>query len=249
MRTTALTIAMISIFSWLGFSNVQAQVNLNPKFGSASYAPFTVFSPDVAEPQDYAEEILLVFHGMMSAVPNGTYKRLRKKLRKRMTVIGINYDPFKAAETRRFLDRVAEEHCRGKKITVLGTSFGGFWARYFATKFKAQRLVLINPVIEVEPNRKNWIGTTRTNKRRNREIAIGASAFNGYDTMPGRYQDPQKTLLVLTADDKVLTPRATRQYFSGKPNVKIAWYEKGGHTINLKKHPALGRIVRFINSD
>jgi len=246
MRKTAITITMISIFSWLGVSGAQAQINLNPEFGSALYAPFTVFSPDADKPENYADEILLVFHGMMSAVPNGTYKRLRKRLRKHMTVIGINYHPFKAEETKQFLDRVAEIHCRGKKVTVLGTSFGSFWARYFAAKIKAHRLVMINPIIDVQSRIKLWVGTERFNTRRNENVTISASSFQGYDSIPTRYEDHPKSLVVLAADDKIGTPRATKQYFSGAPNVEIAWYESGGHTINLKKHPALDRIVLFL---
>ena len=248
MRYASMRFTLALMSSWLCLSGAHAQMNLNPEYGSPPYDAFTVFSPDVADPGKYAKDVLVVFHGFASAVPNGTYKRLRKRLHKHMTVIGINYDPLKVGESTQFLDRVATEHLKGKRVFVLGTSLGGFWAQYFAVRIKAHGLIMLNPVIDVRSRLGMWVGTKRVNKRRRQSYEIRAGAFDGYAAMPTRYHDRPQTLLVLTADDGSLDPLRTKQFFTGAPNVEIVWYETGGHTIDLRKHPALDRIAQFVRA-
>jgi predicted esterase YcpF (UPF0227 family) len=239
---------LVLALPWLWLPTAQAQISLNPEYGSAPYDALTVFSPDIANPGEYADTVLVVFHGFRSAVPNGTYKRLRKRLKKNMTVIGINYDPLKVTETQQFLERVAATHLKDKRVFVLGTSLGAFWARYFAVTIRASRLVMLNPVVDAKARLDHYLGTKPNNKRRKQTYDIGPGAFDGYANMPTHYRDRPKTLLILTADDKMLDPYRTKRGFSDAPNLELAWYKIGGHTINLKKHPALDRIAQFLNA-
>ena len=107
---------------------------------------------------------------------------------------------------------------------------------------------MLNPVTDVRSRLGAWVGTKRFNKRRRQSYEVRAGAFDGYAAMPTRYHDRPKTLLVLTADDASLDPHRTRRLFAGAPKVEIVWYETGGHTINLKKHPALDRIAQFVRT-
>lgn len=64
------------IFLFLTFFVIgaaEAKVNLNPEYGGLPYRPPSVFSPDESDPQKFKNEVLVVFHGFMSAVANGTY--------------------------------------------------------------------------------------------------------------------------------------------------------------------------------
>lgn len=81
------------------------KVDLNLPFGDSIYFPFSVFSPDEPRPSDYKDQVVVVFHGFMSATPNGTYKRIRKKLLDTHTTLGINYDPLDFEGTVKFFAR------------------------------------------------------------------------------------------------------------------------------------------------
>ena len=104
--------------------SASAQVSLNPPYGDPLYEAFTVFSPDAAKGDAMLGDVIVVFHGFMSAVPNGTYKRVRRAFRKTHTVIGINYDPLDIERTLAFLDAVATHWLKGRRTVVFGTSIG-----------------------------------------------------------------------------------------------------------------------------
>ena len=143
-----------------------AQVNLNPPYGDAAYDAFTVLSPDAPDPEAARKDVIVVFHGFTSALPNGTYKRVRKFFKKTHTVIGVNYDPLDIDRTLAFLDTVGETWLKGRNTTVFGTSLGAFWAELFGKRIGAQKIVLLNPVTEPRRQLSRYIGKEKTNKRR-----------------------------------------------------------------------------------
>lgn len=220
--------------------------NLNPEYGSSVYNAFTVFSPDAASPEDYRQDVVVVLHGFMSALPNGTFKRVRKKLLKTHTVLGLNYDPLEVEATVAFLDRVAKEHLSGKRVTVLGTSLGGFWARYFGARIGARSVVLLNPVIRPARHMLKHEGSTRTNRRRIQDYTIGVGAFDAYQRFDVDRMAGPPTLLIVARDDDRIDPEVALSALKPLPGVVVQVYAEGGHTINLKKHPALGRIATFV---
>ena len=227
----------------------QAKVELNPEYGSPLYLAQSVFSPDEPDPRKFKNEVLVVFHGFMSAVPNGTYKRIRKKFFKTMTVIGVNYDPLDVPATVRFLDAVKEKYLKGRKVTVLGTSIGGFWAWYFGNRIGAYRVVMLNPVVDPRGQLGKWVGKIKKNRRRKQTIHITREKLDGYGGIRMRRDRDPRTLLILSADDKVIDPYLAKKTFETKSNVELTWYRTGGHTINLKTHPALDRIREFVRSN
>lgn len=241
------TIVLMLTFFAIGAA--QAQVDLNPEYGSPHYLAYSVFSPDEPDPQKFKDQVLVVFHGFMSAVPNGTYKRIRKKFFESMTVIGVNYDPLDVPATVAFLDAVNEKYLKGRKVTVLGTSVGGFWARYFGNRIGAHKVVLLNPVVDPRRQLERWVGKVRKNRRRKQSVRVTRAGLEGYGAIPMRRDRDPRTLLILSADDKVLDPYLAKKTFATSSNVELTWYQTGGHTINLRKHPALERIRAFVRSD
>ena len=220
--------------------------NLNPPYGDPAYREFSVFSPDAASPADYRQDVVVVFHGFMSALPNGTYKRVRKKLLKTHTTIGINYDPLDVDRTLSFLDDVINTHLKGRNVTVLGTSLGGFWARYLGVKVDAERVVLLNPVLHPAEHMMRYAGTSRENRRRVQHHEITAAKLSGYKKVSARKFSGPNTLLVVTEDDGRVDHKVALQLLRDEPNLTVQAYARGGHTINLKKHPALKRIAQFV---
>lgn len=238
---------LLLTFSMIGAA--RAKMDLNPEFGSRAYIAPSVFSPDEPDPRKFRNDVLVVFHGFLSAVPNGTYKRVRKLFFKSMTVIGINYDPLDVPATIEFLDAVNEKYLAGRKVTVLGTSLGGYWARYFGNRIGAYRVVLLNPLTNPRRQLEKWVGTTRMNNRRNRAVRVTRDGIDGYGGMRLRRGHDPRTLLILSADDTVSDPYLTKKNFATQPNVELVWYRTGGHTIDLRKHPALERIRKFVLSN
>lgn len=225
-----------------------AKPNLNPEYGDPAYKAFTVFSPDAPTPGDYRDSVVVVLHGFMSALPNGTFKRVRKKLLKTHTALGLNYDPLDVEGTVAFLGAVAAEHLQGKNVTVLGTSLGGFWARYLGALIDARTVVLLNPVIDPARHMRKHEGSTRENRRRIKNYEIRPGIFDAYERFDINAMAGPPTLLIVARDDDRLDPEIALAALGSVAGVRTQVYAKGGHTINLKKHPALARIAHFVLS-
>lgn len=225
-----------------------AQVDLNPPYGDPAYETYTVFSPDAAGPEAALKDILVVFHGFTSAVPNGTYKRVRKAFRKTHTVIGVNYDPLDIERTLAFLDAVAAKWLKGRNTTVLGTSFGAFWADIFGNRIGAQKVVLLNPVTEPARQLSKHAGQQATNPRRAQTFFVEATALGRYAGLDGMEKSEISRLVVLSADDDALDFRDAMNVFAGRENTTVVVYPGGGHTLDLRKHPARAFIVDFVSN-
>ena len=226
-----------------------AQVELNPPHGDPSYKAFTVFSPDAPDPEALREDVVVVFHGFTSAVPNGTYKRVREMFRETHSVIGINYDPLDIERTLAFLDAVGEKWLKGRRTGVLGTSIGAFWANVFGHRIGAQKIVLLNPITEPARQLSKYIGKLATNTRRAQSFLVESAALKRYASLNGRIHNGLSRLVVLSADDDVLNFRDALDVFVGKENTIVIVYPDGGHTLNLRKHPARASIMDFVSNN
>ena len=225
-----------------------AQVDLNPPHGNPAYKAYTVFSPDAPDPGAVLEDVMVVFHGFTSAVPNGTYKRVREAFQETHTVIGINYDPLDIQRTLAFLDAVEEKWLKGRRTVVFGTSIGAYWANVFGHRIGAQKIVLLNPVTVPAQQLSMYAGKQATNKRRAQSFLVEAAALERYASLNGITQNGLSRLVVLSANDDVLNFRDTLNVFAGKENTTIIVYPYGGHTLDLRKHPARAFIVDFVSS-
>ena len=235
----------------LGLAAMQrasAQVDLNPPYGDPQYEAFTVFSPDAPDPDAMLEDVMVVFHGFTSAVPNGIYKRVREAFRETHTVIGINYDPLDIERTLAFLDAVEENWLNGRRTVVLGTSFGALWADVFGHRIGAQKIVLLNPVTEPTRQLSRYVGKQTTNRRRAQSFVVEAAALERYACLNATEPNRISRLVVLSADDDALDFRDALDVFAGKQKTITIVYPDGGHTLDLRKHPARASIVEFVSS-
>jgi predicted esterase YcpF (UPF0227 family) len=245
--TSLVRVIVLTTLGALASAAMAAKPNLNPEHGDVAYREFSVFSPDAATPSVYKADVMVVFHGFMSAVPNGTFKRVRKKLLKTHTTLGINYNPLDVPGTLAFLRTVRDEHLQGRRVSVLGTSLGGFWARYFGHVVGAEKVVMLNPVVRPAEQLAKYVNTTLSNKRRQLDYAVTALAFAPYSGIDIQGMHGPKSLLIVTQDDDRQSTDIALRAYQGSPSMTVQIYETGGHTINLKKHEALGRIAQFVN--
>lgn len=110
-------------------------------------------------------------------------------------------------------------------------------------------MVLLNPVVDPRGQLRKWVGKTRKNKRRKQDVHVTSEGLDGYGAIRIRRDHDPRTLLILSEDDRILDPNLSKKMFETRPNVELTWYPTGGHTINLKKHPALNRIREFVRSN
>ena len=93
------------------------------------------------------------------------------------------------------------------------------------------------------------IGTRQLNVRRNVHYLTTAEAVEAYAGVVVGRGRPQKTLLILTEDDEVHDYRLTLEQFRNTSDMQIIIYPEGGHTLQLKTHPALDDIGKFIRAE
>jgi predicted esterase YcpF (UPF0227 family) len=223
------------------------KINLNPQHGSPAYNVFSVFAPDAPDMAHLRNDVIAVFHGFRSAIPNGTYKRVRKAFLKTHTVIGINYDPLDIGRTLEFLNAVEKKWLRGRSVVVLGTSAGGYWANYFGHHIGAKKIVLLNPITNPITQLRKYVGVPSKNKRRIQKFFVKAESLKAYEGFKDIKQTTIPRLVILTADDKTLNYRKAINFYAGNKNTKVIVYPTGGHTLNLRKHKARAAIIRFVN--
>lgn len=247
MSTTSRFARLLAVVL-IGFchSAPAAKPNLNPEHGDPAYREFSVFSPDADGPENYRDDVVVVLHGFMSAVPNGTFKRIRKKLLASHTALGLNYNPLDVDGTRRFLAEVHSQHLTGRRVVVVGTSLGGFWARYLGHLTEAHRVVMLNPITKPTEQLAKYIGVERENPRRQFHYAVTRADLAPYDKINVVALSGPPTLLIVTEDDEQLVAQRTLGALRDTPGLTVQIYPTGGHTINLKKHPALQRIADFV---
>ena len=203
----------------------------------------------MADPSDYKHNIVVYFHGFKSAVPNGTYKRLRKRLKKTHTVLGVNYDYLDPATTIKNLEQFYETQLKGHQLTVVGSSLGGLWADYFGSRFGAEKIVLLNPISKPLKQLMKYADTEHMNVRRQLKLSVSREQIMAYAALEQEVNTKPKRFVILAQDDKKLDFRVAQRRYEKKPGTQIKLYEKGGHTINLKKHPAVLAIVAFVRGE
>ncbi|MGB0505525.1 MAG: YqiA/YcfP family alpha/beta fold hydrolase [Pikeienuella sp.] len=226
-----------------------AKPQLNPEYGSPEYQAPSIFTPDRAVGRPIRDDVVVVFHGFRSAVPNGTYKRVRKLLKKSHTTIGVNYNYFDIEGTKVLLEKLAAEELAGRNVTVFGTSLGGFWADWFGRHIGADQIVMINPVPKPSEEMAKHVGITEESTRRAISLTTTAEQVAGYTALEDGGHADIPTLLILTRDDDALDYRLAEQRFAGRPGLQLVMFDEGGHTLNLKKHPARDVIQDFVQGN
>ena len=218
-----------------------------PEWGDAAYYPWQVF-PEAEVAAGLRDDVIVVFHGFKSAMPNGTYKRLRPHFTDTHSVLGFNYDYFDTAETVRRFTAFARERLAGRRVVLIGTSLGGFWANYFGNRIDAHKVVVLNPVTEPDRQLRKYVGQTVFSERRNLTFGVAAHDVAVYEGVRPTENAGIRVLAIVTEDDEKLDYRAALGFYRARANAEVALYDSGGHTLDLDIHPAIFRIIDFIRS-
>lgn len=227
---------------------LSAGSDLNPPYGDPSYQAFSVFTPDLDDGIAIKPDVIVVFHGFRSAVPNGTYKRVRELFYDSHTVIGVNYDYLAPRETLARLEELRGSLLAGRRVVTLGTSLGAYWARVLGQRMGAEGIVMINPVPVPAEWLPRYVDATQVSQRRQLEILVRPKHVTAYaDKGLEVAANPAiPELLILTRNDDRLDFRDSLNHFADAPATKIVIYPEGKHSIDIRTHPARDEIRRFV---
>lgn len=208
------------------------------------YDEFTLYNADGGPLKD---DIMFVFHGFGSAMPNGAYKRLYDAYSGQFSVIGFNYDYFDLAGNDEAMERVWTQVLAGRNVIFGGTSLGGFWANYYAEKYGVDRVLLANPVVDPVNQLRQFIGRHYVEKR-NKDLIVTQAKVDGYKGRNSAAEPGISRLVILSRDDEILDYRLAEKKFIG-PQDTIAVFDDGGHTLDLSQERYLDIIGAFLSSE
>ncbi len=249
MRPKFLRAVLVLLVLLHSMEPLSARSDLNPPHGDPSYQAFSVFTPDLDDGIAIKRDVIVVFHGFRSAVPNGTYKRIRELFYGSHTVIGVNYDYLAPQETLARLKELRETLLAGRRLVSLGTSLGAFWARVFGQQAGAEKIVMINPVPVPAERLLRYIGATLFSERRQLKFVVTPDHVEAYRAVEIAQNPAIKELLILTRQDERLDYRVALEHFADAPTVEILVYAEGNHTIDLRTHPAREALRRFVTRE
>lgn len=212
---------------------------------SGGYFPYTVYEAGGASPEAYKQSVIVIFHGFNSAIPNPTYRAFRKRFGASHTVVGFNYDYLDAARNMAELEAFQERFLTGRDVTAVGTSLGGFWADYFANRFGAARLVVVNPVVDPVATLSHFLGEQYSEKRK-QKFTVNWQSLDNYRPVPRLDNPATRKLAVLMADDTLIPSTAAQKKYGDAQNATVRLYRSGGHSPDFSQHECMDAIAAFI---
>lgn len=207
------------------------------------YERFTLYKQDRGPIKD---DVLFLFHGFGSAMPNGAYKTIFRSYFQRFSVIGFTYDYFDLPANDAAMDVAWDRVLKDRNVTFAGTSLGGFWANYYAERYGVERVVLVNPVVDPVEQLKQFLGPHYVEKR-DETITVTMDDLNKYEDRVSAPEPGLSRLVILSRDDEVLDYRRAKEAYSGPGNTVVV-FDKGGHTVDLGQRRYLDVIDRFLTS-
>lgn len=204
----------------------------------------TIFSKDT---DGFKDKVLLLFHGLRSAHPNGTFRRLEKALSDEYSVVGVNYDYLDVERNKRELDDLWRRYLVGHKVFVLGTSLGGFWADYFANKYGVEKMVLVNPVTSPVLDLTQFVGE-QYSERRQQHFVVTPEHIEDYAALTLPVHPNTKSLVILTRDDPVINFRQALEKYLNNENSQLVIFGTGGHSLPLSDPIYLSALKAFLES-
>lgn len=188
--------------------------------------------------------MIVYLHGFNSGGTSGKATWLRQNLPD-ITVLSPTYPTHKADEAPTFLRdyfaRVRAEHPNDKKLLLVGSSLGGFWARHLAPELGAG-MVLINPGIHPDVELLDVVGPNK-NEATAEEYVLTAEQVKALARCKHPYCDPSvPTLLLLDEGDDLLDYRVAQAYY--RDCGKTIVYPGGSHRFDHMAE-ALPEITRL----
>ncbi|MEI6302494.1 MAG: YqiA/YcfP family alpha/beta fold hydrolase [Betaproteobacteria bacterium] len=115
---------------------------------------------------------------------------------------------------------------RGKEVTFVGSSLGGFYATHLAEKHDA-RAVLINPAVDPHIGLRAYLGTQR-NLYSGAEYELTAAHLDAWARQFVGHINPERYLLLVETGDEVLDYRKAVEKYRGARQVLV---EGGDHSL------------------
>jgi predicted esterase YcpF (UPF0227 family) len=146
--------------------------------------------------------------------------------------------PHRPEEAVRAIETEIRRHDR-RRVTLLGSSLGGFYATYFAEKYSL-RAVLIQPAIYPHIGLETLLGPQQ-NLHSGERYELTRAHLEGWRALALERVDPERYLLLLETGDEVLDWRqAARRYEGARTVIR----DGGDHTLqSFPEH--LDRILAF----
>ena len=173
--------------------------------------------------------MIIYLHGFNSGGQSQKAAWLRAQLAP-VPVFAPDYPAHRASEAlrvlRKFIRRLRRENPHTRKLMLIGSSLGGFWAQRLAPEFGAC-IVLINPSMRPDETLARHTGRHR-NEATGGETVLTAQdvlALQAHRVEPCNPQVP--TLLLLDADDEVLDYRIAEAALRGCGKTIV--YPDGSH--------------------
>ena len=173
--------------------------------------------------------MIIYLHGFNSGGQSHKAVWLREHLAP-APVFAPSYPAHRAREAlhvlRKFIRRLQRENPHSRKLMLIGSSLGGFWAHYLASEFGA-RLVLINPSMRPDETLARHTGRFRNEATGGETVLTpeDVRALKAYRVEPCNPMVP--TLLLLDVEDEVLDYRIAEAALRGCG--KTLLYPGGSH--------------------
>ncbi len=211
-----------------------------------AFEAFTVYTDDGRDKADFAPDVILLLHGYQSAMPNDDYDAIVNLFGDTHTIVGFNYDYTDIEADKQALDEVFAHYLEGRRVIVLGTSLGGFWADYILTHYPVAGAILVNPALEPGSVLRATVGTHKGDRRQAAFTVTEADAA-AYDAMTwsddGRHG---ARLVLLSDDDEVIDPSLADGRFADAEGTDVTHFEKGGHNLPLNRPDVVTALKAFV---
>jgi len=207
----------------------------------------TLYTQDGEPAEAYKPGVLLLLHGFKSAMPNHDYGVIYDTFADAYTVAGFNYDYVDVTANVREFDDLFARFLDGRKVTLIGTSLGGFWADYAANRFETAGAILVNPSVKPEDTMKRTLGEQYSKKRR-AKFTVTQEAVTAYAKLDYAARGGVKRLILLSKDDEIVDHRVAVKAFANTPGTKVVVFETGGHNLELARPDVMAVIRNFIEN-
>ena len=187
--------------------------------------------------------IILYFHGFASSSKSDKVEILKKFFSNEITKAKIIAPDLSNnfSETISQIEKLIERYSKFE-ICMMGSSLGGYYASYFATKLKA-KAVLINPAIYPLEGFDIYLGKNE-NFSTGEEFYITDEDIKYLRTISyKKYKNQRNTLILLESNDEVLSYKNTCSYYYGS-NIDITF---GGDHSYISLSKKLNKIRNFLN--
>ena len=182
--------------------------------------------------------MILYIHGFASGKKSNKVMLLKQRFEK-VVAIDLSAQPNKALNQ---LQSFIEQHMDKEKITLIGSSLGGFYAIKLSAKYNL-KAILINPAIKPWKTLEKYANKEIENYSTKEHFTFHSSYLQELKELQTKCIDTSKILLLLQTGDDVLDYREALEFL---PNTKFIITSGGSHQFeNFEDYTDI--IKRFIN--